>query len=399
MALIPTVTKLGLTRDQLATFLKDHQQIRAFEKLFSTVSDTDGGDSALETKTLIAAAQATANEAANTNHIATDYLDFSLNPPHTDKRGRVVWNSVDDTLNLHHSAGVVQQVGQEQYVRVQNQTGAILANGTVVGYSGVGSFSDPLAAKFLAGGIGKSRPEDILGVMTQDLADSGEVGFCTSYGRVRGINTTGSLVGETWVTGDILYASPTIAGAITNNKPTAPAHVIQIGFVLSVSATQGEIFVRLTFSQDKFYGQFFTNATLTAASINTAYALPIVNTYVANGVTIGTPNSRLIFGQSGYYSISVVYHLISTSANQKTAWLWFRKNGVDIPSSSVIASNSGNANFSVVSRVDTYSFEENDYLELYWAVDDVSLTMSGSAATAFAPTSPALTISVNQLQL
>jgi hypothetical protein len=169
MALIPTVTKLGLTRDQLATFLKDHQQIRAFEKLFSTVSDTDGGDSALETKTLIAAAQATANEAANTNHIATDYLDFSLNPPHTDKRGRVVWNSVDDTLNLHHSAGVVQQVGQEQYVRVQNQTGAILANGTVVGYSGVGPFNDPLAAKFLAGGIGKSRPEDILGVMTQDL--------------------------------------------------------------------------------------------------------------------------------------------------------------------------------------------------------------------------------------
>lgn len=399
MALIPTVTKLGLTRDQLATFLKDHQQIRAFEKLFSTVSDTDGSDSALETKTLIAAAQATANEAVNTNHIATDYLDFSLNPPHTDKRGRVVWNSVDDTLNLHHSAGVVQQVGQEQYVRVQNQTGAILANGTVVGYSGVGPFNDPLAAKFLAGGIGKSRPEDILGVMTQDLPDSGEIGFCTSYGRVRGINTTGSLVGETWVTGDILYASPTIAGAITNNKPTAPAHVIQIGFVLSVSATQGEIFVRLTFSQDKFYGQFFTNATLTAASINTAYALPIVNTYVANGVTIGTPNSRLIFGQSGYYSISVVYHLISTSANQKRAWLWFRKNGVDIPSSSVIASNSGNANFSVVSRVDTYSFEENDYLELYWAVNDVGLTISGSAATAFAPTSPALTISVDQLQL
>jgi len=46
MALIPTVTKLGLTRAQLATFLKDHQQIRAFEKLFSTVSDTDRSDSA-----------------------------------------------------------------------------------------------------------------------------------------------------------------------------------------------------------------------------------------------------------------------------------------------------------------------------------------------------------------
>lgn len=399
MALIPTVTKLGLTRDQLATFLKDHQQIRAFEKLFSTVSDTDGSDSTIETKTLIAAAQATANEAANTNHITTDYLDFALNPPHTDKRGRVVWNSIDDTLNLHHSSGVVQQVGQEQYVRVQNQTGAALANGTVVGYSSVGLFNDPLASKFLAGGIGQSRTEDILGVMTQDLPDSGEIGFCTSYGRVRGINTTGSLVGETWAQGDVLYASPTIAGAITKIKPTAPAHVIQIGFVLSVSATKGEIFVRLVFSQDKYYGQFFTNMTLTAANINTAYSLPIGNTYVANGVSIGTPNSRLIFGQSGYYSISVIYHLISNSANQKTAWLWFKKNGVDIPSSSIISSSTGNSSFSVVSRTDTYSFQENDYVELYWAVDDVGLTISGSGATAFAPTSPALTVTIDQLQL
>lgn len=35
------MAKLNLTRDQLATFLKDHEQIRQFEKLFSVVSDVE----------------------------------------------------------------------------------------------------------------------------------------------------------------------------------------------------------------------------------------------------------------------------------------------------------------------------------------------------------------------
>ena len=37
MATAPTSRKLNLTRDQLATFLTDQQQIRQFELLFSTV--------------------------------------------------------------------------------------------------------------------------------------------------------------------------------------------------------------------------------------------------------------------------------------------------------------------------------------------------------------------------
>jgi hypothetical protein len=32
--------KLGLTRDQLASFLKDPEQIKQFEKLFSAVDQT-----------------------------------------------------------------------------------------------------------------------------------------------------------------------------------------------------------------------------------------------------------------------------------------------------------------------------------------------------------------------
>ena len=42
MATAPTSRRLNLTRDQLATFLTDQQQIRQFELLFATVDQIQG---------------------------------------------------------------------------------------------------------------------------------------------------------------------------------------------------------------------------------------------------------------------------------------------------------------------------------------------------------------------
>ena len=62
MATAPVSRKLNLTRDQLATFLTDQQQIRQFELLFSTVDELQvivGTDFEYQADT----AAATANEA------------------------------------------------------------------------------------------------------------------------------------------------------------------------------------------------------------------------------------------------------------------------------------------------------------------------------------------------
>jgi hypothetical protein len=56
------VTKLNLTRDQLATFLKNHEQIKQFENLFATV-DTIAPDVVNEVSTAAGSAQATAVQA------------------------------------------------------------------------------------------------------------------------------------------------------------------------------------------------------------------------------------------------------------------------------------------------------------------------------------------------
>ena len=62
MATAPVSRKLNLTRDQLATFLTDQQQIRQFELLFSTV-DAIAPDVVLEINIAAGTAQATANDA------------------------------------------------------------------------------------------------------------------------------------------------------------------------------------------------------------------------------------------------------------------------------------------------------------------------------------------------
>jgi hypothetical protein len=62
MATAPISRKLNLTRDQLAQFLTDQQQIRQFELLFATV-DEIAPDVVNEVKLEAGTAQATANEA------------------------------------------------------------------------------------------------------------------------------------------------------------------------------------------------------------------------------------------------------------------------------------------------------------------------------------------------
>jgi hypothetical protein len=60
------------------------------------------------------------------------------------------------------------------------------------------------------------------------------------------VNTTGSLQGETWADGDVLYLSPTTAGNLTNIKPNgSTGHIVVIGYVEYAHAIHGSIYVKI----------------------------------------------------------------------------------------------------------------------------------------------------------
>lgn len=306
------------------------------------------------------------------------------------------WYSAnEDTLNLQHIGGVTQQVGLEVYMRVVNHTGVTIANGACVGFAGVNGEVTIEVSPYIANGTVPSLYA--IGVATQDIAD-GSKGRITVWGTVRDIDTTGTPYAETWVEGDILYASPATAGGLTNIKPTAPNVCIPIAAVTQVGAADGHIFVRPTIEQQMYYGQFTKRANQTAAVINTAYAVTLTDTEISNGVTIGTPASRVVAAQSGLYQAAFSAQLISSNSSAKYAYFWFRKNGVDVPNTTTKISIDSNAASVVVVRSEFFALGVNEYIEVMWAVSDLAITLTAAAATAFAPATPAAILSITQIQ-
>jgi hypothetical protein len=73
-------TKLALTRDQLASFLSDHEQVKQFEKLFSTV-DTLDNFTIDEVNTSAGNAAATANDALAQLSAVSQILELLATAP------------------------------------------------------------------------------------------------------------------------------------------------------------------------------------------------------------------------------------------------------------------------------------------------------------------------------
>ena len=321
------------------------------------------------------------------------FLRFSRNPspPVVSDVGVMAWNTLDQTLNLGMEYGVTQQIGQETYARVGNTTGAMIPNGSVVGF--VGATSDALlVAPYLADGATPTLY--ILGVMTHDLPDSGDKGYCCTWGFVRGINTSAFSVG------DILYASPTVAGAFTNVKPTAPDNVLPLAACVVADATNGVIFVRPTIEQERYYGEFYNTTGVTPAATNTAYAMAWDGTSIADGVSVaGTPVTQITVSESGLYQFNARIQFSTSNANLKSGWVWWRLNGTtDYANSAVIGTLSDNNSYVVIRNSEFFSLAANDYIELMWAVSDTGLAPTSVAATAFAPAAPCAVVEVTQIQ-
>ncbi len=277
-----------------------------------------------------------------------------------------------------------------QYTVVENTTGSTIPKGSVVGFVGVGANNVLSVAPYLADGSSPSLY--ILGVMAEELPDSGATGLCCVWGNVSGINTSAFSVG------DVLYASPTVAGGFTNVKPTAPDNVIPIAAVLVDSATAGDIFVRPTIEQQKYYGEFTKTSDQSPAVINTAYALTFDNSDISEGISIGSPASRIVVVQSGLYQFDATVQISSSSSSAKTVWLWFRKNGTDVANSARLVTININNGYTAVSMSEFFSLAANDRIEIMFAANDTAITVDNVAATAFAPAAPAVVLAVSQIQ-
>jgi hypothetical protein len=179
--------------------------------------------------------------------LLTGNVEFDNTPTNVPtSAGAMYWNDADGTADLILKGGNVKlQVGQESVIRVVNKT-ATNINLLEANYQAVrvtGAQGQRLKVD-LAQATNDNLSAETIGLVTETINNNQE-GFITTSGLVRGINTTGSLQGETWADGDILYLSPTTAGNVTKVKPVAPNHLVIVGYVVHAHINQGSIFVKV----------------------------------------------------------------------------------------------------------------------------------------------------------
>lgn len=150
--------------------------------------------------------------------------------------GELAWNNTDGTLDLGLKGGnVTLQLGQELLTHVYNNTANDFSDLQVLRITG--SQGQRLTGD-LAQANSAASSNNTYAVVTEPILKN-KVGFATTHGLVRGVDTSA------FPEGAALYLSPTIAGAITSNKPSAPNYALMIGWCVRSHAVQGSIYVNV----------------------------------------------------------------------------------------------------------------------------------------------------------
>jgi hypothetical protein len=178
--------------------------------------------------------------------IKAGQIDLDTSPTGTATVGTTRWNdTIGSSETTLKGGNVILKNGVDLVARVVNK---VTPNTTLTkaAYQAVrvsGAQGQRLAVA-LAQANNDNNSADTIGLVTETIATNQE-GFIMTVGQLEGINTTGSLQGETWVDGDVIYLSPTTAGALTNVKPVAPNHIVIIGYVEYAHANNGKLYVKV----------------------------------------------------------------------------------------------------------------------------------------------------------
>jgi hypothetical protein len=283
MATAPTSRKLNLTRDQLAQFLTDQQQIRQFELLFATVDEIQ----------VI---------------IGTDFE----------------YQADNAAANANNALAQISALAQEAAV-----SAAIIDGKTTLAL-------DQIAA----------------------LAQETSVSIASAENKV---NQAMALLAQLTAAVEGLQMTP------------APRE----------------------FKRSR-YGAFYDTTTQVATVINTATAITFNTTDLSQGVFLST-TSRVMVDTEGVYNFDTSFQLDKTAGGTGIFDFWFRLNGVDVTDSASRIRVQGN-NAEVFSSLNYFfDLKANDYVELMFSVDDLTVELTSFAAAAPHPGIPSIILTVNNI--
>lgn len=139
----------------------------------------------------------------------------------------------------------------------------------------------------------------------------------------------------------------------------------------------------------------YSTTSQTASSINTAYGIEWDSIGAHNNISINVSDStRIDFAKGGTFYIS--FHATASSSNSSTKTLYFfpEINGVVYENTTIITTLHENGQKKVSSRNGLFTVSAGDYLQAMWATTDTAAWLEQNSATAFAPATPSVTMSI-----
>ncbi len=269
----------------------------------------------------------------NTAPTFASYVNYTPIAAPTYLEGRLFYDSTAHTLNYYNDNSQMSvNIGQENVIRVRNQTGATIPEGSVVYINGA-TGNTPTISLAIATAFATA---DIIGVATTTIADNG-FGYATTSGLVNDLDL--SLFTE----GQAVFVSPTTAGAFTATEPVAPNYSVQVGVVLRANPSNGTLLVAVQMISTEVSHIIGTVLATQGGTGQTSYSVgdllyASTTTALSKLADVATGNA-LISGGVGtapsYGKIGLTSHVSGTlpTANGGTGLTSFTANGVVYASS------------------------------------------------------------------
>lgn len=264
--------------------------------------------------------------------------------------------------------------------------------------AGAGSFAAGGALSLAAGDYVEVNSDE-LRVINTTSGNQNTTITCANYLAPPSVAATSPLtIQNVSAGGVVIQGVKTFAGLASSF-----ANLTNIATISNSAATMDISGVRTINARPVFVnGSFFSlsNQTQTGAVSNTPTAITFDQTAFSNGVSIGSPTSRIVVSKTGLYEVSAMINWGKSNTGNDVVDYWVRKNGTDIPNSGVqtlVVENNGSTQSSYTNM---FQLNANDFIEFIFASADGLLGISHLPAQTSPPyNSPAIPSIVANLKL
>jgi hypothetical protein len=148
-----------------------------------------------------------------------------------------------------------------------------------------------------------------------------------------------------------------------------------------------------------FYGAFCSMVTQTNPVGNVSRSMQLEVTELSDGVSI-VSGSRITAAHQGVYNLQFSAQLEKSDNGVDTAYIWFKKNGTNVPRSNTsidVLKQAGGSGRFVAAWNYVDSLSPNDYLEIVWQSSDTFMQIAAVSASGNFPAIPSVIATLTQV--